>query len=164
MIIRQAIQEDLPTICEIYNHAVLHTDATFDTEIKNPEYFAEFLESSEYFFYLSVAIEEGRVIGFSGLYPFSRRKAYAGLSELTCYVHPTAHRKSVGTALCQHVSEYAALAGLHTVLALFNTKNISMRKICERLGYISKGEMSEVAFKLGQYQSLSIYQKFMRRN
>ncbi|MGP2485602.1 GNAT family N-acetyltransferase (plasmid) [Pantoea allii] len=164
MLIRPAKSDDLNAICEIYNHAVLHTDATFDTEIKTPEYFREFLGSTEYFFYLAVAEEESRIIGFSGLYPFSRRKAYAGLSELTCYVHQSAQRKSVGTALCQHVSEYAGTAGLHTILALFNTKNAAMRNICVNLGYVPKGEMSEVAFKLGQYQSLSIYQKFMRSN
>ncbi|MFC0139903.1 GNAT family N-acetyltransferase [Erwinia mallotivora] len=161
MLVRKATEEDLGAICDIYNHAVIHTAATFDTEIKTPDYFMEFLNNSEYFHYLCVATEGDAITGFAGLYPFSRRKAYAGLSELTCYVHPGEHNKSIGTTLCLHVSEEASTQGLHTVLALFNTNNTHMKNICEKLGYLFKGEMSEVAFKLGNYQSLFIYQKFI---
>ncbi|MBP2857289.1 N-acetyltransferase [Dickeya oryzae] len=163
MIIRKATSEDLNAVCSIYNYAIVNTAATFDTEEKSPEYFMEFINNSEFFHYLCVAIDNGIVTGFAGLYPFSRRKAYAGLSELTCYVNPEYHGQSLGTEMCRHVNDYAEHSGLNTVLALFNSNNTPMRKICEHLGYTPRGEMVEVAFKQGQYQSLKIYQKHFRR-
>ena len=38
MKIRPATHDDLAQISAIYNHAVIHSTATFDTEEKSPEY------------------------------------------------------------------------------------------------------------------------------
>ena len=35
--IRRAVLQDIPALMDIYNEAILHTTATFDTEVKNME-------------------------------------------------------------------------------------------------------------------------------
>ena len=35
--IRTAVPQDIPALMDIYNEAVLHTTATFDTEVKDME-------------------------------------------------------------------------------------------------------------------------------
>ena len=35
--IRRAVLQDIPALMDIYNEAILHTTATFDTEVKDME-------------------------------------------------------------------------------------------------------------------------------
>lgn len=59
--IRRAVLQDIPALMDIYNEAILHTTATFDTEVKNMEnrkaWFAE--HNGRYVIYVDV--EDGKV-------------------------------------------------------------------------------------------------------
>ena len=65
--IRRAVLQDIPALMDIYNEAILHTTATFDTEVKNMEnrkaWFAE--HNGRYVIYVDV--EDGKVAGYASL-------------------------------------------------------------------------------------------------
>ena len=58
--IRRAVLQDIPALMDIYNEAILHTTATFDTEVKDMEnrkaWFAE--HNGRYVIYVDV--EDGK--------------------------------------------------------------------------------------------------------
>ena len=63
--IRRAVLQDIPALMDIYNEAILHTTATFDTEVKDMEnrkaWFAE--HNGRYVIYVDV--EDGKVAGYA---------------------------------------------------------------------------------------------------
>ena len=145
-------------MAEIYNYAVRETAATFDTEEKAPEYFRSFIPGGNLNRML-VAEVDGEVVAYAGTYPFSQRKAYSQLAELMLYVHPGWQRRGIGSALLGEIHKSDFLTGLHTVLALINSENVSLHRVLERLGYMYKGEITDVALKFGRRHSLVIYQR-----
>ena len=150
--------EDVARLAEIYNHAVRNTAATFDIEEKAPEYFKLFIPGDNLHRML-VAEIGSEVVAYTGTYPFSQRKAYSQLAEMMIYVHPAWQRMGVGSALLAEVHKNGFLAGLHTVLVLINKDNGYLHRVFECLGYLEKGELTDVAFKFGRRHSLVIYQR-----
>ena len=74
--IRRAVLQDIPALMDIYNEAILHTTATFDTEVKDMEnrkaWFAE--HNGRYVIYVDV--EDGKVAGYASLSRYRDRKAF----------------------------------------------------------------------------------------
>ena len=70
--IREATENDLPGILEIYNDVILHTTAVYDYEPHTIEMRRQwFTTKKEQGFPVFVAIENGRLIGLSSIGPLS---------------------------------------------------------------------------------------------
>lgn len=153
--------QDLSRLAEIYNHAVRETAATFDTEEKASDRFKSFIPGDNLNRML-VAEVGGEVVAYAGTYPFSQRKAYSQLAELTIYVHPAWQRRGIGSALLREIHKGDFFDGLHTVLVLINKDNTYLHQVFEKMGYSYKGEMTDVALKFGKRHSLVLYQRDTR--
>ena len=80
------------------------------------------------------------------------------------YVHPAWQQRGIGSALLHEIHKSDFLDGLHGVLALINKENVYTHRVFEKLGYLYKGELTEVGFKFGRRHSLVIYQKVLSRS
>src|SRR5260221_6490677 len=87
VIIRAATADDIPRLTDIYNHYVLHSQATFDIEPMTVEQRREWF--SHYALVgphrLLVADDEGFVCGFATSSPHRARAAYATSIETSVY-------------------------------------------------------------------------------
>ena len=80
----------------------------------------------------SLAIESGRIIGFSSLL----RKRDAGVVKLDkLYVDPDCHRRGIGAALVAAVRAAAIRGGFATVELAVNRHNMSAITAYQRLGF-----------------------------
>lgn len=99
--IRAARAKDVPRLTEIYNHAVMHSPATFDLEPKTVEerraWFAQFAETGRY--RLLVAEDDGVVLGYAGTTRWRPKAAYDRTVETTIYCAAEAVGRGVGTRL-----------------------------------------------------------------
>ena len=166
IIFRRPRESDLPRLSEIYNHAKRETAATFDTEEKGPRYFEHFIPGDNLHRML-VAEVEGQVVAYGGTYAFSQRKAHSQFAEVMTYVHPDWQKSGVGTAMLDKIhsdtdGDGGFLRGLHTIIGLCNKENLHTQRVLDRLGYVCKGEMTEVAEKLGRRHSLLVYQRHVK--
>ena len=97
--IRRAVLQDIPALMDIYNEAVLHTTATFDTEVKDMEnrkaWFAE--HNGRYVIYVDV--EDGKVAGYASLSRYRDRKAFDPAVEISIYVHKDYRGRGIGRSL-----------------------------------------------------------------
>lgn len=82
--IKSADIEDLKSITNIYNEAILNTNATFDTEPKTEEEQINWLNSHSKKYPVIVGILDKKIIGWASLSKWSDRCAYADTAEIFC--------------------------------------------------------------------------------
>ena len=73
---RLATASDLPIINDIYNHYVLHSTCTYQTEPETPEARARWFTGHGPAHPITVAEQAGRVVGWGSLSRFHPRAAY----------------------------------------------------------------------------------------
>src|SRR5947208_1988322 len=93
--IRPATEGDLSTINDIYNHFVLHSTCTYQTEPERMEDRRGWFANHGPKHPITVAESNGIVVGWGSLSPFHPRAAYAQTVEDSVYVHHSYHRQGV---------------------------------------------------------------------
>src|SRR5438477_3224947 len=97
--IRLASAADLADINAIYNHYVLHSTCTYQTEPETMEARRAWFEHHGARHPITVAEESGQIVGWGSLSRFHARAAYAQTVENSVYVDHRLHRRGIGRAL-----------------------------------------------------------------
>ena len=161
MIVRPAVAEDLERINDIYNHYVLHSQATFDlvpiTMEARREWFTHYSTGGPH--RLLVADEDGLVLGFATSSPFRPRAAYATSVETSVYCDPDRIGVGIGSLLYEKL--FAAIEGedLHRAYAGVSLPNDASVSLHERFGFVKVGEYTEVGRKFGRYWNVGWFEK-----
>lgn len=161
---RPAVDSDLSAIREIYNEAVLNGTATFDTELRSEEKQLEWFRAHREPHPVLVADENGTVVGWASLSPWSDRKAYERTVEVSVYIHHSHRGKGIGSKLLELVTLEGEKCGNHTVLSRITQGNEISIHLHEKLGYEKVGVLKECGFKFGRYLDVMIMQKVFRQN
>ncbi|HZY92351.1 MAG TPA: GNAT family N-acetyltransferase [Thermoplasmata archaeon] len=156
--IRRAGVADAEAIVAIYNREVAGSTATFDTEPRAIETEREILQQGDPTHRVLVAVEEGRVLGWASLSPWSPRRAYDGTVETSVYVEESARGHGIGRRLLASLLETARTAGLHTVLARVADGSVASLRLHVDLGFRRVGRMREVGFKFGRWIDVDLLQ------
>ena len=159
--IRPAIPGDLPAINEIYNHYVLHSTCTYDEE---PTSAAErdvwFLGHGPQH-PITVAEQNGTVVGWASLSPFRARPAYRRTVENSVYVRHDRQRQGIGAALLADSLERARALGHHTVIAAIDAEQAASVNIHRRLGFEQVADLKQVGFKFDRWLDVVYLQKML---
>src|SRR5437016_6920330 len=136
MIIRDAVEADLPTIVEIYNATVPTRMVTAELEQTNVEArLPWFREHSPERYPFWVMASDGRVIGWLDFKKFLSRGAYRGTAEISVYVDENFRGRGVGQRLLQHAIAHASSLGITALVGLIFGHNELSLKLFERLGF-----------------------------
>ena len=157
--VRPAKVDDINFITEIYNEAVLTTDASFDTEPKTEAEQRAWFDSHGSKNPILVAEEDGGVVGWASLSEWSPRRAYADTAEVSLYVKEEFRDKGIGKKLLETVMEEGEKVGLHTVVARITTGNKQSIYLHEQAGFEHIGIMKEVGYKFGKLLDICLMQK-----
>ncbi len=157
--IRPAKLHDLNAITEIYNEAILTTDATFDTEPKTDAeqraWFAKHGPRNP----ILVAESDGSVVGWASLSEWSDRCAYADTVEISLYVKQEFRSRGIGGRLLQAIIQAGEKACLHTVIARITEGNKQSIHLHENAGFEYIGVMREVGRKFDKLLNVCLMQK-----
>jgi L-amino acid N-acyltransferase YncA len=157
--IRNASLADTPAITNIYNDAVLNTTASFDIELRTVEDRKAWFKSHHPKYPVLVAVEDGIIVGWASLSPWSDRRAYAGTVEDSVYVRESSKGNGIGKKLLEELLEQGFKAGFHTVIArIADNNNISIH-LHEVFDFKMIGIMKEVGFKFGKLLDVYLMQK-----
>src|SRR5574342_824720 len=96
IIIRHAVEADVPAITEIYNYEVLNGWATFDLEPKSVEDRLQWFRETEHPHCIIVAEQAGEVVGWGCLRAFHERAAYRFTAQNSVYVHQGHRGRGIG--------------------------------------------------------------------
>lgn len=157
--IRSAVENDLYGILEIYNDAILNTNAVYTYRIKTlQERKSWFNKKKEDNFPVLVFEENNKVIGFATFGPFRAWPAYKYTIEHSVYVHKEHRNYGVGTALVKQIIKKANEREFATLVAGIDASNEKSIRMHEKLGFQCCGIIKRAGFKFGQWLDLAFYQ------
>jgi L-amino acid N-acyltransferase YncA len=157
--IRAARARDAARLAAIWSHEATTTLTTTDTEPRDAAAQQAWLASHSHDYPVIVAVAGDDVVGYAALTPYRPKPAFRRTVEDSVYVDRTSRGRRVGRLLLAHLLELAADRGHHSVLARITAGNVASRKLHEALGFRLVGVEEEVAFKLGRWLDVAVYQR-----
>lgn len=146
LIIRDAVEADLPAIVDIYNATVSTRMVTAELEPTTAEARLPWFRAhspQEYPFW--VAESDGRVIGWLDFKKFLPRSAYRGTAEISVYVGEQFRRRGVGQRLLEKAIARAPSLGITALVGLIFGHNEPSLKLLARFGFERWGFLPGVA-------------------
>jgi phosphinothricin acetyltransferase len=99
---------------------------------------------------VTVAEQDGEVVGWGSLSKFRDRAAYAPSVEASVYIRHDMHRRGVGRALLQDLILRARAIGFHTLIGGASADQTASVALQESLGFQRIALFKEVGIKFGQ--------------
>ena len=160
--VRLAGVGDLGAINDIYNHYVLCSTCTYQTEPETMDARRAWFEAHGEKHPITVATDgAGRVLGWGSLSAFHKRAAYGRTVENSVYVHPEAQRRGVGRALLADLIARAGAAGHHTVIAGIDAEQAASAGLHAAMGFERVALLREVGFKFGRWLHVIYMQRMV---
>ena len=136
MKIRDAVEEDLPAIVEIYNCTVPGRMVTADPEPVSVESRRAWLyEHDPESRPLWVAEVDGEVAGWFSFEPFRNKPAYHATAEVSVYVSERHRRRGIGRRLLEEAIRRAPELGLKTLTGGIFAHSEPSIKLFEDFGF-----------------------------
>jgi phosphinothricin acetyltransferase len=149
--IRLATPADLPAINELYNHYVIHSTCTYQTEPETLEARRNWFERHSAKHPVTVATRGEVVVGWASLSRFHSRAAYANTVENSIYVHHEWHRQGIGGALLDDLIVRARQIGHHTILAGIDAEQAGSLAIHASRGFTEVAHLKQVGYKFSRW-------------
>src|SRR5207249_3553785 len=121
--VRDAAEADLDAITAIWNHEVLWTDATTDTEPRNARTQREWFERHPASYPIVVAARGDQVLAFGALSPYRPKPAFAWTVEDSVYVERGRRGAGLGRLILAELIRRARAHGHRSVLARITSGN-----------------------------------------
>jgi L-amino acid N-acyltransferase YncA len=151
--IRPATTADLPTVTEIYEHAVRYGTATF--ELIPPdlaEMTRRFRALVDGGFPYLVAELDGGVAGYAYAGPYRPRPAYRFTVENSVYLDPAIHRRGIGLQLMQRLIAECEARGFRQMIAVIgDSANAGSIGVHTKCGFQMIGTHPHVGLKFGRW-------------
>ncbi len=160
--VRDAVEADLDQIAAIWNHEVLWTDATTDTEPRDAEAQREWLARHTGSCPAIVAVAGHEVLAYGALSPYRPKPAFARTVEDSVYVSRGHRGAGLGSLILSTLVARARDGGCHSMLARITSQNAASIRLHERHGFTVIGVEREVAFKLGRWLDVTVMQRLLR--
>ena len=132
MTIRAPKPEDAAAVAALYNHYVLHSTASFETEPLDAEQMRSRLESATA---ASSANGRGAIVGFGYTHDWKERAAYRHTQEVTVYVAPDSTGLGIGRRLVERLVAECRTTECHALVACITADNEPSRRLFESIGF-----------------------------
>jgi L-amino acid N-acyltransferase YncA len=142
-------------VLQIYEQGIKTGLATFETVVPTWTAFSEkYFQHSRF-----VAIEDGKVVGWAVLSPVSSRACYAGVAEVSVYVHANEKRKGLGTRLLEELILSSEKNGIWSLLSVIDDGNGASIHLHEKCGFRIIGYRTKIARLNGEWRTTVMMEK-----
>jgi phosphinothricin acetyltransferase len=157
--IREAVENDLPQILEIYNEVIKNTTAVYDYDPHTLEMRKQwFATKKDQGFPVFVADENGTILGLSSIGVFRAWAAYKYSVENSVYVAAETRGKGIGKLLIPPLIEAAKKMNMHTIIASVDASNEASLRLHKSFGFEEVAHFKEVGWKFGRWLDLKFLQ------
>jgi L-amino acid N-acyltransferase YncA len=146
--VRPARVGDAKEIARIYNQGVQDRTATFENAYVTPEERYLWLVARPDRYPVLVAEVKHTLMGWASLTPYSPRRCYDGIAELSIYIDRSLRGHGVGLELMKAMQNAAREKGYHKLIGRIIEANDGARKLCQETGWKEVG-VHEKHGKLG---------------
>ncbi len=134
---RNAEQQDLPYIVEIYNSTIASRMVTADTEpvsvASRQKWFDEHNASKRPLW--MVEDQNNQLLGWVSFQSFYGRPAYDATVEISIYLDEQQRGRGLGKQILQHCMDKAPGLGVHTLLGFIFAHNLASIALFEKMGF-----------------------------
>ena len=166
VVVRDAVEADLPAICEIYNRAVRDTFAIWsevETSVAQRSVWMKGRRAAGFpVLVASPADRLSEVLGYASFGVFRDFPGYVKTVEHSVYVANEAQRRGVGRALLSALIERARSGGFETMVGGIDAANAASLALHERAGFELQGVLKGVGRKFGKSLDLAFMVKALR--
>ena len=161
-IIRAATSADIDGILEIYNHAVLHTTASYDNQPWNRQQRQEWFDDHVKNNYPVLVAQngDGRILGWGSLSRFHSRAGYRFTAEDSVYVAEDQRGKGLGKQLLGPLIETARQRQFHSIIGLIDAQNEASIRLHAGFGFEKVAYLKQVGHKFDRWLDV-IYMQLM---
>lgn len=157
--LRPATREDIPALLDIYNHAVIHTTASYDLQSVSLAARLEWFEQRQAAGWpIVVAEQQGKVVGYGSYGTFRDKPGYRLTVEHSIYVAPEQQSSGVGSLLMHWLIDHARTSGLHVMIGSIDADNTGSLRFHQRFGFVEVARMPQVGHKFGRWLDMVFVQ------
>lgn len=157
--IRIARTEDAEAIMEIYAPYVRDTAVTFDYEVPDASEFESRIENTLKSYPYLVAVENGRVVGYTYAAQFRHKAAYQHDVEVSIYLDKDRRREGIGRQLYRELEKRLIrqnvflIYGCITATDRADDEHLTRDSISfhEKMGYTLTGRHNLCGYKFGKW-------------
>jgi len=159
--IRPIETRDIPRVCDIYNHYVLTTNASFEIDpVTVEEMERRVLEFTSMFPYL-VYEDGGEVLGFCYASKWRPRLAYRYTAEVTIYLDEEHLGQGIGKQLYKELFASLQALGFHSLIAAIALPNEKSQALHESYGFKQVAHFKDMGYKLDHWIDVGYWQKML---
>jgi len=153
--IREMLQDDSDRVLEIYRMGLDTRNATFETTVPSwHEWDSKHLIHSRF-----VSEENGTIVGWAALTPFSAREVYRGVAEVSIYVSTDFRRKKIGSGLMKQIIESSESNGIWTLFSSVFPENEATLKLHQKFGFRVIGTRERIARLDGKWRDTVLLER-----
>jgi len=156
--VRDAAEADLDQITAIWNHEVLWSNATTDTEPRNARTQREWFERHPASYPIVVAATGDQVLAFGALSPYRPKPAFAWTVEDSVYVERGHRGAGLGSLILGELIRRARAHGHRSVLARITSGNAASIGLHARHAFSVVGVERRVALKRDRWLDVTVMQ------
>lgn len=165
MLVRDAVEADLPAIRDLFNALIPTTTIAWREELASSEEIATwFAQQTDAHNPVLVADDGGDVVGYTCWSTFRggpRFPGYRHTAELTIHVRGDQHGRGVGRALMDALITEAGARDIHVLVAGIDAENVESIAFHAALGFTEVARMPEVGYKFDRWLDLVLMQRVM---
>jgi phosphinothricin acetyltransferase len=162
MTIRDATQDDFPSITAIYNEVILHSTAIYrDEPVTVADRIALWRARSDQGYPTLVAHDGEAVLGFAWFGDFRSGVGYRFTVEHTVHVDAACRGQGIGSELLEALIPRAAALGKHVMIGGIDAENAGSLRFHERHGFERVAHCREVGYKFGRFLDLVLVQRII---
>lgn len=169
MEIRYAKVEDAAKILEIYSYYVEKTAISFEYDVPTLEEFSNRIKNTLSKYPYLVAVENGKIIGYSYAGVFKARAAYNHCVEVTVYVEKGHKRTGTGRALYAALTDELVKRGitnLYACVAVCDTEDEYLTNdswhFHEKMGFTKVGRFHKCGIKFNNVYDMIWLEKILK--
>lgn len=162
MIIRDAVEDDIPVITDIFNSVIDSSNSVYREERVPQSERLEWLRDKRSHGYPIIVVElDGIVVAYGGFGSFRAAQGYRQTVEHTIHVAEAYRKRGIGRAILSELITRAKESGYHLMIGAIDSENVGSIKLHEEFGFSECARIKDAALKHGKYLTLVLMEKIL---
>jgi len=162
VMVREALQADLPSLKLIYNQGIEDRIATLEVTPKNDAEMVRWYHDHNERYVILVAREGDDVVGWVSLNSYSHRCAYDGVADVSIYVRRDKRGTGIGSRLFRAIQREAARNRFHKLVLFAFPANEAGHALYLKAGFRDVGIFREQGVLDGEYVDVLAMEKLIK--